>query len=219
MTPIEMKAAMKSLNTSQDAIAEALGVSRTKLIKAAKTNPVPMWLKYSINALIAEGVESDFSRRLVGSRWTDRIARASVPILIEKAQAGETITYKELDELVHQRYPGDFGPSGTLTKYGRVCGHISFTCDDLRHAFNHHTEPKNAKNMPPISAIVVREDSGMPGDGFEGFTYEYLKENGKGDLPDEDYEAAVEYVQKRIFKFKHWDLLQSAADKAAELSE
>ena len=219
MTPTECKEAMKSLKTSQDAIAESLGVSRTKLTKAAKTNPIPVWLQFSLEALAKRGVESDFSRRLVGERWTDQIARAAIPILIEKAKAGEILSYKELDELIHERNPETFGPTGTFTKYGRPCGHISFTCDDMRAAFNEYNDPKRAKNMPPISAIVVREDSRMPGKGFEGFTYDYLNENGKADLPDEDYEAAVEFVQKKIFKFKHWDLLQDAADKAAEMSK
>ncbi len=219
MTPLECKKAMKSLKTSQDAIAEALDVSRTKLTKAAKTNPTPAWLQFSLEALARRGVEADFSRRLVGDRWTDQIARAAIPILIEKAEAGEVLSYKELDELIHERNADKFGPTGTLTKYGRPCGHISFTCDDMRAAFNEHDAPIRAKNMPPISAIVVREDSRMPGEGFEGFTYDYLSENGKADLPDEDYEAAVEFVQKKVFKFKHWDLLQEVADKAEEMSQ
>jgi hypothetical protein len=218
MSRTATRALFNSLGLSELAVAEGLGISRTKVAKELKANPTKPLFFYGLQGLKNAQVTDDFTGRLTGSAWTDEIARAAIPVIVAAARAGELLTYKELDERIHEANPGRFGPSGTLTKFGRPLGHISLTCDDMRHAFNATGQPKNGKGMPPITAIIISASTGLPGAGYQGFTDQFMEEIGKSEKAEEDPDWATEYMQEQVFKFEGWDALIEAGKKAESLT-
>jgi hypothetical protein len=214
----ESRALFNSLGLSELAVAEGLGISRTKVAKELKANPTRPLFYYGLQGLKNAQVADDFTGRLTGSSWTDQIARAAIPVIVAAARAGELLTYKELDERIHNANPGKFGSSGSLTKYGQPLGHISFTCNDIRHAFNATGEPKIGKGMPPITAIIISASTGLPGAGFQDFTDQFMKEIANSEKAENDPDWAIEYLQELVFKFKGWDALIEAGKKAESIS-
>jgi len=214
----ETRVLFNSLGLSDLAVAEALGISRTKVVKELRENPTKPIFFYGLQGLKNAQVTDDFTGRLIGSSWTDKIARAAIPVIVAAARNGELLTYKELDERIHSSNPGKFGPSGTLTKFGRPLGHVSFTCDDIRNAFNATGQPKLGELMPPITAIIIGGTTGLPGAGYQNFMDRFMAEIGKSEKAEDDPDWAIEYMQKKIFKFKGWDALIEAADKAERLT-
>lgn len=212
------RALFNSLGLSDLAVAEGLGISRTKVAKELKANPTKPIFFYGLQGLKNAQVTDDFTGRLVGSSWTDEIARAAIPVIVAAARAGELMTYKELDDRIHDANPGKFGPSGTLTKFGRPLGHISLTCDDMRSAFNATGKPKLGDGMPPITAIIISASTGLPGVGYQGFTDNFMAEINKSEKAESDPDWATEYMQKQVFKFEGWDALIEAGEKAESIT-
>jgi hypothetical protein len=75
-----------------------------------------------------------------------QLARQIWPILIDLASVRGTITYQELGER--------FGIAGrALQNFDRILAPIKRYCEQ--------------NGLPPLSALVVRKDSGLPGSGAE----------------------------------------------------
>jgi hypothetical protein len=212
------RALFNSLGLSELAVAEGLGISRTKVAKELRANPTKPLFFYGLQGLKNAQVTDDFTGRLVGSSWTDKIARAAIPAIVAAARAGERLTYRELDERIHDASPGKFGPSGTLTKFGRPLGQISYTCDDMRSAFNATGKPKLGDGMPPITAIIISASTGLPGAGYQYFTDNFMAEIDKSKKAENDPDWAIEYLQKQVFEFKGWDALIEAGQKAESIT-
>ena len=78
-------------------------------------------------------------------------------------------------------------------------------------------EPKGYEGLPPLTALVVRSDTGMPGDGFPMLAKRFLKDIGEKTNRNVDWQT--EFVMKRIFEFEKWDHLARLAVEAAEASD
>ena len=218
MSRTATRALFNSLGLSDLAVAEGLGISRTKVVKELKADPTKPLFFYGLQGLKNAQVTDDFTGRLTGSSWTDKIARAAIPVIVAAARAGKLLTYKELDERIHDANPKKFGPSGTLTKFGRPLGHISFTCNDMRYAFNATGKPEFGEGMPPITAIIISASTGLPGAGYQWFTDNFMEEIGKSKKAENDPDWATEYMQKKVFEFKGWDALIEAGEKAESIT-
>ncbi len=120
MTGNEAREAFDALDLTERNTAELLDISRGKLRKALEAEITPAWLRHALAGLkadIASGeVElEDFDKlenHMIGDKWTQITARQAVPILIEYAKKGETLTYGKLDELLAKKHP-ERPPSGT----------------------------------------------------------------------------------------------------------
>lgn len=123
---------------------------------------------------------------------TDKIidySRRALPFLIHCAQQRRTLTYKELAERAGCHH--------------RVAAHI------LGYVRDEICAPRN---LPYINAIVIRQDTGLPGDAW-------LPE-GTGHLNDQEYREQFEQFRDRVFAFSGWDaLLKELSLSPVEMSE
>ena len=65
----------------------------------------------------------------------------------------------------------------------RMLGDVSFTCIE--------------NGLPPMSALVINQETGLPGTGFFEAYYPGLKE-------DEKYSKFIE-ILNQILEYQHWD--------------
>lgn len=105
-----------------------------------------------------------------------RLARRIWPKLVVLAESRSTITYKALGE--------PLGITGqALQNFDRILAPIKYYC--------------KKQNLPPLYALVVRKDSGLPGTGAEAdevdietvFAYNWRKINPL--IPSEDELASA----------------------------
>ena len=113
----------------------------------------------------------------------------ALPFLIHKAQQRETLTYKELTDYVGCHH--------------RVAGHIlGYIRDDIC----------TPRNLPFINAIVIRQDTLEPGDGW-------LPE-GTSHLSKQEYKEQYELFRDRAFAFPGWnDLLKDLSLSPIQITE
>lgn len=223
MTSNEARKAFEELDITERNAAQLFGVSRGKLRKGLEAEITPGWLRYSligIKADIASGeVEleafEEFKNNMIGDKWTQITARQAVPILIEYAKKGETLTYGKLDELLAKKHP-ERPASGTLTKYSFPLGSISFTCENYRRNTMLNDDVSDHKFMPPITTIVVRKDTAKPGEGLPVLVESYLKDIKEGQ--DRNIDWQVDFTIKKIFAYDGWDMLLKLTEEAAEAS-
>lgn len=103
-------------------------------------------------------------------------SRRALPFLIYCAQQRRTLTYKELAEHAGCHH--------------RVVAHI------LGYIRDEICAPRD---LPYINAIVIRQDTGLPGDAW-------LPE-GTGHLSDQEYREQFEQFRDRVFAFSGWNAL------------
>ncbi len=109
--------------------------------------------------------------------------------MIHKAQQRETLTYKELTDYVGCHH--------------RVAGHILGYIRD---------EICTPRNLPFINAIVIRQDTQEPGDGW-------LPE-GTSHLSKQEYKEQYELFRDRAFAFPGWnDLLKELSLSPIQITE
>lgn len=77
-----------------------------------------------------------------------KFLRALAEILIEVASARKTITYGDLSSCFRSRFNQEYSPEFWRTPLGM----ISRICME--------------NSLPPIPAVVVNQDTQMPGEGF-----------------------------------------------------
>jgi hypothetical protein len=103
-------------------------------------------------------------------------ARLALPHLVRAAQRRVTLTYEDLGSRIGRHHR-------TLN---RPLGHIA-------HDFC------RSRNLPLLTAVVVRKDTGLPGDAF--------LPDGRGNMSDEEYSRRVEKHLDEVFACRGWDEL------------
>lgn len=132
---------------------------------------------------------------LHGDRWTERIGRRIVPLLVWCAEHRQVITYGELnEEVVRRRWDHHVPP----VQYGKPAGAIG---DGLR-ATGHEWGAR----IPPLNALVVNEETHIPGSGCDYFLSEYLPPY----IPRKHLslrkrrDLALRCI-KLVWRYRHWD--------------
>jgi hypothetical protein len=130
-----------------------------------------------------------------GQKWTDRIARLALPVLLGTAKAGKTITYRNLAHRLFELH-GEPEPKG-YRNYGNPIGKIGKALETLAKQWK--------TPIPPLSAIVVLETSGLPGNGAYWFLKKYLKRP----IKPSDRPACAQMAWKLSHEYPKWDAVAS----------
>lgn len=126
-----------------------------------------------------------------GDMLHQRLAKAALPILVNMAHAGQTISYSKLaeeltlldlhDNPIHHRI------------IGRVAGRIA---DAMIVLSKEWEEP-----VPPLSTLVINKNSDKPGEGVNYFLEQYF---GKDAIKEEYRDEYVELARGLVFDYGHW---------------
>ena len=130
-----------------------------------------------------------------GDDWTSRIARLSLPILIWVAKQGKTITYKQLATELQSRHGEDV--KRRMTLYGRPAGKIGYALIQLSDEWD--------EGVPPINALVVNAQSGLPGKGANDFIVKFLNRKARRRLTDSNRNALAEEAIQSVWDYPDWD--------------
>lgn len=130
-----------------------------------------------------------------GDDWTSRIARLSLPILIWVAKQGKTITYKQLATEIESRHGEEI--KRRMTLYGRPAGKIGYALIQLSDEWD--------EGVPPINALVVNAQSGLPGKGANDFIVKFLNRKARRRLSDSNRNALAEEVIQSVWDYPDWD--------------
>lgn len=110
-----------------------------------------------------------------------------LPILVLYAKSNNKITYKELGEKVGiywrklDAYLGDIG-------------------NILKEVFDNINEEPIM-----IQSLVVRGDTGVPGDGIASFIFDLIDEDRYKKLSPKDKKVIIKIIHERIWNYKKWD--------------
>ena len=217
---------IRNLGLSVTQAAEWLELPTPKpLLKALKEEELAYWAECCVSALEEEFREDPeafaaytLGAELIGDRWTEETARASIPVLVEHATQGMgPLTYAELDAELARRHP-DRPPSGRMTKYANPLGRIGRTIDAIRREARDATSKvsKRYAQLPPIECLVVNGRTGLPGEGIDAFLISYLDAVGEPNGEDAllaDRRQVVERIHRDIAAWSHWKLLMSMAKR------
>ena len=129
-------------------------------------------------------------RNMFGPLKTQSWARETFPILVNRAQNGQVITFKELAK-------DYFGVKGFMI-FGHVCGSISATLYELERDWS-------KGHIPRITNLVVRSDAKV----LAGFVAEVL--TGDRNTPPEVSEY-IEIQLKPIWEYSDWDKVKTELD-------
>jgi len=115
--------------------------------------------------------------------------------LLGTAKSGKTITYRNLAHRLFEIY-GEPEPKG-YRNYGRPIGKIGRAIETLAREWK--------KPIPPLSAIVVLEASGLPGNGAYWFLQRYLKHR----IKPINRPACAQMAWKQSHEYPKWDAVAS----------
>ena len=135
-------------------------------------------------------LNENYGRNMFGDLKTQTWARAAFPILAERAQNCQIITFKELAE--------HFGVQGYQI-FGQVCGIISTTLYELE-------EEWGKGHIPRITNLVMRSDGAPSG---------YIASA----LTDEAINKYRETELKPIWKYPHWDVVKNAIELKGKIHD
>ena len=130
-----------------------------------------------------------------GDDWTSRIARLTLPILIWVAKQGKTITYKQLASELESRHGEEI--KRRMTLYGRPAGKIGYALIQLSDEWD--------EGVPPINALVVNAQSGLPGKGANDFIVKFLNRKARRRLTDSNRNALAEEAIQSVWDYPDWD--------------
>ena len=135
-------------------------------------------------------------RTMFGNLKTQVWARKAFPILVNRAQNDQTITFKELAE-------DHFGVRGYMI-FGPVCGIISATLYELEKEWS-------SGHIPRITNIVVRSD---------GNASRYVSNilTGDRDIPPE-VSKYMEIQLKPIWEYQHWEVVKTALELKGKIHD
>lgn len=145
---------------------------------------------------------SEVARDFHGAKLYQERARAVLPILVRQAEARQPVFYEALAQEVGMPNPRNLN---------YVLGCIGRTLNDLAEEWEDH--------VPPIEALVVNQQTRLPGPGFDGF----LTEQGETWSNKAERRALIESHWARIYAYPYWrevlDELEVAvtADAAANI--
>ena len=132
---------------------------------------------------------------LQGDRWTERTARKILPLVIWCAKNGVTITYGQLDNAVVSR---NWGHHVMAVQYGYPAGAIGSALIELEKLWE--------RPIPPLNAIIVNAQTGMPGKGVSYFLERYCSAEKKlYEMSASEKKAIIDEVHSDIFSFQEWD--------------
>ena len=191
---------------------------------AADEEEAPVWLDLCLSAM-EEEVEEDadaftylqVGADIQGNSWSEITARQAIPIIIEWARKGKTMTYKELDEELMARDP-DRKSAGMLPKYSRPLGLIGYVIDQIRSEarLKNGAVSEEYAQLPPLEVIVTGGRTGMPGVGADFFLVEYLTAIGEKNVENRlhfERKALYKIAQEHVLSYDKWELLLILSSK------
>ena len=192
------------------------------IAEAASMEEPPQWLEHCLAAMEAELEEDatafDYLRlgmEFTGGSWSAHTARAAVEILVDQAMKGQTLSYQDLDNELHQRDP-ERAPTGTLPKLAKPLGLLGEVIDHIRREARDRSSPvpESYAALPPLETIVVRGRTGLPGTGADGFLVSYLRDMGEDGVEERlhfERKALYRKAQAAVFAWEDWSLLVDLA--------
>lgn len=145
---------------------------------------------------------SQVARDFHGPKLYQQRAREVLPILVRQAEARQPVFYLALAQEVAM-------PNARNLNY--VLGCIGRTLNELAEEWEDH--------VPPIEALVVNQQTRLPGPGFDGF----LTEQDESWTTKAERRALIEAHWARIYAYPYWrDVLdelkvEATIDAAAEI--
>jgi len=135
---------------------------------------------------------------LKGDRWTEKTARAILPLLVQLAQRRQTITYGRLDLEIQDR---GWGHHVHHAKYGWPAGAVGDAIAEMEQDWG--------KPIPPINALIVNGTTGLPSKGVDPYVERYVHEKyRKRKLTATERRSILEnIVHPAIFDFDEWEEL------------
>lgn len=130
-----------------------------------------------------------------GTEWTSQMARLSLPILLWVAKKGWKITYKQLAEELYARHGEEI--KRRMTLYGRPAGKIGEVLIMMSEEWG--------EDVPPLNAIVVNAQTGLPGHGANYFIKRFLNRHAQRRLTDTNRNSLAEEVLESVRDYTEWD--------------
>lgn len=126
---------------------------------------------------------SDLARDFHGAKLYQQRAREVLPILVRQAEARQPVYYEALAQEVGMPNPRNLN---------YVLGCIGRTLNELAEEWDSH--------VPPIEALVVNQQTRVPGPGFDGF----LTEHGGSWTTKAERRALIEAHWASIYAYPYW---------------
>lgn len=130
-----------------------------------------------------------------GAKWTDKVARFALPILLWAGKNGMPITYTQLAEEIALRHNEPIIPRKQL--YGKPAGKIGDALIGLSDEWG--------QSLPPVNAILVRQSTGLPGYGANPYIVRHLNERTKKRLTESDLKELANKAMHEVWDFAEWD--------------
>ncbi|MGA7385565.1 MAG: hypothetical protein WBW81_12990 [Methylocella sp.] len=85
----------------------------------------------------------------------------------------------------------------TVVVYGYPAGAVGRACIEI--------EQEIGEKIPPLNALVVNAESGIPGTGCDYYLATYLDKNRAIALTDAQRKAMAEETMDEVWRFQKWD--------------
>lgn len=141
-----------------------------------------------------------------GTRWTDYVAMAAMPVVLWCAMNGKKIQYGQLQEEIFRRNRRFFQQHGVswqdvCTKYGRPAGKIGDIIFELAEDWDERIPAVNWNvDIPPVNAIIVSKKTGLPSHGVEWYLQQFTDVKV---TKDNVVEISNQVIQS-VFDYPEW---------------
>jgi len=139
---------------------------------------------------------------LQGTNWASRTARLIIPILVDAIKAGrrDPMTYTQVyDEARNLGAPKNIG---LMTKMAFPCGRVASAMEVAADLLD--------EDVPPLTALVVSESTGLPSKGIDPYIVDYLgKAATRGMDKPERRREVLQTVWDDIHAYPKWDMVMS----------
>jgi hypothetical protein len=126
------------------------------------------------------------AENIFGDKLYQQRARMAFPILVRQAEAKVPVTYEGLAEELMMPNPRNLN---------FVLGSVGRTIQDIAK--------QSGQKIPPLTALVVQKNSGMPGTGLAPFMDTATFNN----LLAQDKREALKTIFREIYFYSHWQEL------------
>ncbi len=117
-------------------------------------------------------------------------AREALPLLVQLAEAGSTISYGRLAELMG--IPNARNLNFILGSVGKTLQELSEQTD---------------RKIPPLQALVTNRNTGEPGEGFDHFLKDWFHLRT---IAPENRAALLKALQEKVLSYSRWDRVLTA---------
>ncbi len=131
---------------------------------------------------------------LRGQRWMEETARRTFPLLVWCANHGTKITYGQLDDEIQKR---GWGHHVFHPQYRYLAGAIGNALLE--------TEKERGQKIPPLNALIVNADTGIPGDGCDYYLQHYMNRRIRKKLSNGQRKSMAEETMGEVWRFQDWD--------------